>query len=165
MKNIRPFGWVIIALNVYFLYVFFSNVDGTESDAALGLGFMFLMFWLAIMNVVLYVIYRVTGGKKRDCPACGIGVKKGLTICPSCNFDFVKAAGGEPQEEFKKKVVQKERSPLLIKYDELNDFVQVIVILALGFIALYGGTWLLSPFSQYATDAHCGINVILHLPC
>ena len=103
MKNIRPFGWVIIALNVYFLYAFFSGVDGTESDTALGLGFMFLMFWLALMNVVLYVIYRVTGGKKRDCPACGMGVKKGLTVCPSCNHDFMKAAGGEVQEDLKKK--------------------------------------------------------------
>ena len=98
MKNIRPFGWVIIALNVYFLYAFFSGVDGTESDTALGLGFMFLMFWLAIMNVVLYVIYRVTGGKKRECPACGQNVKKGLTVCPSCNFDFMKAAKGPVQD-------------------------------------------------------------------
>ena len=94
MKNIRPFGWVIIALNVYFLYAFFSGVDGTESDTALGLGFMFLMFWLAIMNVVLYVIYRVTGTKKRECPACGKNVAKGLTVCPSCSFDFMKAAKG-----------------------------------------------------------------------
>jgi len=98
MKSIRPFGWVIIALNVYFLYVFFSDVDGTESDTALGLGFMFLMFWLAIMNVVLYVIYRVTQGKKRECPACGQTVKKGLTVCPSCNFDFMKAAKGSTEE-------------------------------------------------------------------
>jgi hypothetical protein len=97
MKNIRPFGWVIIALNVYFLYSFFSGVDSTDSDTALGIGFIFLMFWLAIMNVVLYVIYRVTGTKKRECPACGQTVKKGLTVCPSCNFDFMKAASGSPE--------------------------------------------------------------------
>ena len=98
MKSIRPFGWVIIALNVYFLYAFFSDVDATDSDTALGLGFMFLMFWLAIMNVVLYVIYRVTGTKKRECPACGVNVAKGLTVCPSCNFDFMKAAKGTQAE-------------------------------------------------------------------
>jgi hypothetical protein len=98
MKNLRPFAWIIIALNIYFLYVFFSDVDGTESDTALGLGFMFLMFWLAIMNVVLYVIYRVTGTKKRECPACGVNVAKGLTVCPSCNFDFMKAAKGTQAE-------------------------------------------------------------------
>ena len=98
MKNLRPLAWVIIALNIYFLYVFFSDVDGTESDTALGLGFMFLMFWLAIMNVVLYVIYRITGTKKRDCPACGENVKKGLTVCPSCNYDFFKNATVKPEE-------------------------------------------------------------------
>lgn len=103
MKNIRPFGWVIIALNVYFVYSFFSGYDPNAGDTANGIGFMFLLFFLAIMNVVLYVLYRVTGGKKRDCPACGVGVKKGLTVCPSCNFDFAKAAGGEAQDDLKKK--------------------------------------------------------------
>ena len=100
MKGIRPFGWVIIALNAYFLISFFMNVDTSASadSTATGLGFIFLMFWLAIMNVVLYVIYRVTGGKKRECPACGQNVKKGLTVCPSCNFDFMKAAKGPVQD-------------------------------------------------------------------
>ena len=99
MKNIRPFGWVIIALNAYFLISFFMNVDTSSSadSTATGLGFIFLMFWLAIMNVVLYVIYRVTGGKKRECPACGQTVKKGLTVCPSCSFDFMKAAKGSTE--------------------------------------------------------------------
>jgi hypothetical protein len=43
--------------------------------------------------------------------------------------------------------------------------VQLVVIFAVGFIALYFGTLFLSPFSQYATDVHCGINVLLHIPC
>ena len=93
MKGIRPFAWVIIALNIYFVVAFSLEIDSTDSDTALGLQFMVLMVWLAIMNVVLYVLYRITGGKKRLCPACGKNVKKGLTICPSCNFDFMKAAG------------------------------------------------------------------------
>jgi hypothetical protein len=165
MKNLRPFAWVIIALNAYFFLSFFMGIDGTESDTVVGLGFIVLIFWLAIMNTFLYVLYRITGGKKRDCPACGIGVKKGLTVCPSCNYDFMKAAGGEPQDDFKKKVVQKERNPLLTKFDELNAIFQLVIILLVGFIALYFGTLLLSPFSQYATDVHCGINVLLHIPC
>jgi hypothetical protein len=166
MKNIRPFGWVIIALNAYFFVSFFMNVDTSSSadSTAIGLGFIFLIFWLAIMNTFLYVLYRITGGKKRDCPACGIAVKKGLTVCPACNYDFMKAATGEPQEDLKK-VIHNERNRLLAKYDDLNDFVQIIVILVLSFIAIYGGTWLMAPFSQYAADAHCGINVILHISC
>jgi hypothetical protein len=97
MKNIRPFGWIIIALNAYFFISFFMNVDtsSTANNTATGFGFMFLIFWLAIMNTFLYVLYRITGGKKRDCPACGVGVKKGLTVCPACNFDFMKAAKGD----------------------------------------------------------------------
>ncbi len=100
MKNLRPFGWVIIALNAYFFWSFFKDVDTTNpsDDLSLGFGFMFLIFWLAIMNTFLYVLYRVTGGKKRECPACGQNVKKGLTVCPSCNFDFMKAAKGTQAE-------------------------------------------------------------------
>lgn len=100
MKNIRPFGWVIIALNAYFFYAFFKDVDTTSTadSSALGFGFMFLIFWLAIMNTFLYVLYRITGGKKRECPACGQTVRKGLTVCPSCNFDFMKAAKGPTEE-------------------------------------------------------------------
>jgi hypothetical protein len=93
MKDIRPFGWVIIALNAYFVFVFFKDYDTTASDTANGFGLMILVFWLAIMNTFLYVLYRITGGKKRECPACGSRVKVGITNCSKCGFDFMKAAG------------------------------------------------------------------------
>ena len=99
MRNIRLFGWIIIGINVYFLYALSKGVydigyDG-GGDAAVGIYvFVSLIVW-AVINVVLYVLYRVTGGKRRECPACGHNVKKGLTICPSCNFDFLKAARGD----------------------------------------------------------------------
>jgi hypothetical protein len=86
--NIRPFGWFIIILNLYFLFNYFQTYDSTASDTVNGFAFMFLMFWLAIMNTVLYVIYRVTGGKRRFCPVCAKPVARGLTVCPSCNHDF-----------------------------------------------------------------------------
>ena len=96
MGNIRIFGWVIIALNAYFFISYFMSVDTspTADNTATGIGFVFLIFWLAIMNTFLYVLYRITGGKKRECPACGKNVKKGSTVCSSCNFDFMKAANG-----------------------------------------------------------------------
>ena len=101
MRNIRPFGWVIIVLNVYFLYALFNGVSQLDSDGsgdtATGIYiFMFIIIW-ALINIVLYVLYRVTGGKRRECPACGNSLKKGLTVCPSCNFDFMKAANGASQ--------------------------------------------------------------------
>lgn len=106
MKNLRPFAWVIIAINAYLLYGFLSGIvsmskDGS-SDTGIGIYFFLSVFVWALINVPLYVIYRITGGKKRDCPACGMGVKKGLTVCSSCNFDFAKAAGGEAQGDVKK---------------------------------------------------------------
>jgi uncharacterized membrane protein len=95
MKGLRPFAWVIIVINAYFIISFFSSYDVNADDTANGIGIMVLIFWLAIMNTFLYVIYRITGTKKRECPACGVNVKKGLTVCPSCNFDFMRAAKGE----------------------------------------------------------------------
>ena len=100
MKNIRPFAWVIIALNVYFFLSFFLNIDtsSTSDSTATGIGFIILMFWLAIMNTILYVLYRITATKKRLCPACGSKVPVGLTVCEKCLFDFRKAATGGTQE-------------------------------------------------------------------
>jgi hypothetical protein len=94
MKDLRPFAWVIIAINAYFVISFFGSYDVNADDTANGIGIMVLIFWLAIMNTFLYVLYRITGTKKRECPACGQNVKKGLTVCPSCDFDFMKAAKG-----------------------------------------------------------------------
>jgi len=98
MKDIRPFGWVIIAINAYILVSFFAGYDVNGDDTANGLAIMVTLFFLAILNTFLYVLYRVTGTKKRECPACGKNVKKGLTVCPSCNFDFMKAARGSAEE-------------------------------------------------------------------
>lgn len=98
MRGIRPFGWVIIVINAYIIISFFSGYDVNGDDTANGIGIIFTFFFLAILNTVLYVLYRVTGTKKRECPACGQTVKKGLTVCPSCNFDFMKAAKGSTEE-------------------------------------------------------------------
>ena len=105
MKGIRPFGWVIIVLNVYFFVSFSMQIDPNDSDTALGIQFFVLIFWLAIMNTFLYVLYRVTSGKKRVCPACGSKVKVGITTCSECSFDFMKAASGQVPSETKEQQV------------------------------------------------------------
>lgn len=92
-RNVRPLGWVIIAINAFMLYWFSSGVSDLADDATAAGMFIFLfMFIWALINVPLYVIYRVTGGKKRECPACGSRVKVGVTTCSKCNFDFMKNA-------------------------------------------------------------------------
>ena len=98
MRDIRPFGWVIIAINALLFYSFISGVlelgaDGS-GDIAAGIYIFISLIILAVVNIVLYVLYRITGTKKRECPACGVNVKKGLTVCTSCNFDFMRAAKG-----------------------------------------------------------------------
>lgn len=92
MRDIRPFGWVIIGVNALIVVNFFYGISGEDDSTVIGIAFVFSLFILAIINIPLYIIYRVTDTKKRQCPACGVGVKKGKTICPSCNFDFGKAA-------------------------------------------------------------------------
>jgi amino acid permease len=93
MKNMRPMGWVIIVVNALLLINFFTSVDPNNGDAVTGFAFIFTMFLMAIINVPLYIIYRVTGNKGRTCPACGVRVRVGLTECQKCNFDFKKQAG------------------------------------------------------------------------
>jgi len=93
MKNIRPFGWVIIAFNAYYLYAFSKGVvDLARNDVAIDMYAIMSLFVWAIINVILYVLFRVTGkGKSRTCPACGSKVKVGITSCSKCGFDFMKA--------------------------------------------------------------------------
>lgn len=98
MKDIRPFGWVIIGINALIVFNFFYGI-GSESDSTVvGIAFIFTLFILAIINIPLYIIYRVTDKKKRSCPACGSKVPVGLTVCEKCLYDFRKAASGETQE-------------------------------------------------------------------
>ena len=66
IMKLRPFAWVIIAINAYFVISFFMDYDPNGDTTANGIGIMVLFFWLAIVNVVLYVIYRITAGRKSD---------------------------------------------------------------------------------------------------
>ncbi len=172
MKGIRPFGWVIIALNAYFFVSFFVGLDPNDSETVVGLSFIFLIFWLAIMNTFLYVLYRITGGKKRECPACGVGVNKGLVVCPSCKFDFKKAASGEAQPELTSQEIQeplatttKSQSELSKKFKGLHPALQSGIALVLITVGLYVITWLLAPYSEYMDNALCGLNSLANIQC
>lgn len=93
MKNIRPFGWVIIGINVLLLLNFFSSLDRNTTDLALIVGLLFTLFLMTVISIPLYIIYRITAKKGRVCPACGVSVPVGLTVCQKCLFDFRKMAG------------------------------------------------------------------------
>ena len=64
MKKLRPFAWVIIVINLYFIGSFFWDYDVNADATANGIGLMVLIFWLAMLNTFLYVIFRVTAGRK-----------------------------------------------------------------------------------------------------
>jgi len=68
MKKIRPFGWVIIVVNLYFVINFFRDYDVNGDPTANGIGVMVLVLWLAILNVVMYVLYRVTSRQRASNP-------------------------------------------------------------------------------------------------
>ena len=64
--RLRPMSWVIIIINAYFVINFFADYDPNADATANGIGIMVLVLWLAILNVVLYVIFRITAGRKGD---------------------------------------------------------------------------------------------------
>jgi hypothetical protein len=153
MKDIRPFGWVIIALNAYFVFVFFKDYDTTASDTANGFGLMILVFWLAIMNTFLYVLYRITGGKKRECPACGSKVKVGIINCSKCGFDFMKAASGQvPIETKDQQVLQVLQSEDTEAKLSKRSLLLTRVLPPVGLLLIVG--YLFSAFGQDSDDSY-----------
>lgn len=109
----RPFTWIIVVINVLFLAWVISaggaaagncegltgaDLDacqvGTGIGATLGIG-VIIFFW-ALIDVILGVVWLVTRSGRRACPACGTDVKKGRTVCRKCGYDFT-AATRPPQ--------------------------------------------------------------------
>jgi len=82
------------------LFLWFVVFAGSDDPTVGALGFIIFiipfLFIMTLLNVILYVIYRVTRSKDktRDCPACARVVAVGITTCGGCGFDFMKAAGG-----------------------------------------------------------------------
>jgi len=103
--KLRPLSWVIIAVNLFFVYATFSGLSGaskscdglsgddlsvcqagTAIGASLGVGII-LFFWVLI-DLILLVIWLVTNKNQRECPKCGRRVKRGLTECAKCGYQF-----------------------------------------------------------------------------
>ena len=109
MRSWRKLTWFILVLQVLFVYwivagtasvVNESCVGLTGDDLAIceagtaigaGLGIGLIIFLWAAVDIILGIIWLVTNRKTRSCPTCGKDVKKGLTACKGCGFDFAKA--------------------------------------------------------------------------
>ena len=66
------------------------------STAGSGIAVVALWFIWFFGFIALSLIWFMTRPKGRDCPACGENVKRGRTVCPSCQFDFAGAVDHEP---------------------------------------------------------------------
>ena len=105
MLRIRPLSWIIIIINIFFIYATISGVSetskscngltgddlsicqaGTAIGAGLGVG-VILFFWLLI-DLILLIIWLVTNKSQRECPKCGRRIKRGPTVCPKCGHQF-----------------------------------------------------------------------------
>lgn len=73
-----------------------AELSGCQAGTAIGgtIAFSFIaMIWF-LGFVVLALIWLMSRPSKRQCPRCGNDVKKGLTVCPSCQYEFGQAAAG-----------------------------------------------------------------------
>lgn len=68
--------------------------DATDVGAGIGVALVGVLGFFGF--VTLSIIWFMTRPKGRDCPVCGEKVKKGLTTCPHCGYDFSVAAGASP---------------------------------------------------------------------
>lgn len=118
----RKMTWFILAVNALMLVLIISAASSAHdtnvancttgttsafltqedcvnfSDAGTGLGVAFVVVLWVMTDMILGLIWLVTNrSKKRDCPACGSSVKRGVTVCPTCSFDFVRAFGAGRQ--------------------------------------------------------------------
>jgi hypothetical protein len=108
MPGWRKMTWVILIFNALMLtWIIAGSVDtanncaGEVGDAldacqtgtAVGSGIaIFLIILLtALGDFILGVLWLVTRSSRRDCPVCGSGVTKGVTVCGNCRYDFVAA--------------------------------------------------------------------------
>lgn len=110
MPRLRFMTWVVLVFNILMLVWVIAGVAGVSDNcsgltgseldacqagtaigASIGIS-MVIGLWVA-GDVILGIIWLVTNRKKtRECPACGRDVRKGLTVCPGCGFDFAAAA-------------------------------------------------------------------------
>ena len=103
----RKMTWVLIVWCVLILAWAIgggaANNCGEEADelsrsaceAGTGIGVAIILFIGFVGFVFFALIWFMTRPKTRDCPRCGNDVKKGVTVCSSCGFDF--ATLGQPQ--------------------------------------------------------------------
>ena len=74
-----------------------GTLDQATCDAArnvgTGIGVALLVVLWFIGFLVLSLVWLMSRPRRRQCPRCGNDVRKGLTVCSSCSYDFATALG------------------------------------------------------------------------
>lgn len=113
MPKLRPFTWVILAVNAIFVAWIIGgavsashqtcspglSAQACQSASAIGTGIgvaLIIGLWVAA-DFILGVLWLITRPRGRDCPVCGKTVKPGLTHCLSCGTSFAAVYGGPPR--------------------------------------------------------------------
>ena len=85
MPQWRPITWLMLGWVALFV------VLGAAFRSPLGALELFVPGGFVVF-VILLAIVLVTRPRDRECPACGISVRRGETSCGHCGFDFAAAA-------------------------------------------------------------------------
>jgi hypothetical protein len=142
----------MIAFNVWAFLSFFGNVDSGDSDFVIGLSFFVYLIFVGVVNLILYVIYRISEKKVRNCPACNLKVKDGVTICGNCNFNFKSITEQTLTED------SLDPEPKLNNYSEsgipkLKKNIPIIAVGALVAIWVFGGSLTSSKSSDSSSSS------------
>lgn len=62
--------------------------DCQARNVGVGLAVTILITIWALGDVILGVLWLITRPRTRDCPVCGNSVRRGMTQCMTCGFDF-----------------------------------------------------------------------------
>lgn len=104
MSSLRPFTWVILAINALFLAWIIGgavsashqecssglSADTCQAASAIGTGIgvaLIVGLWVAV-DIILGLLWLITRPKRRDCSVCGHTARKGVTACRNCGTSF-----------------------------------------------------------------------------
>ena len=103
----RKATWVIVLWTLLMAFWIVSGVTAAPNNCAGKVGLelnacqydamgggigvpLILLLWY-VGFVALSLIWLMSRPERRLCPVCGESVKKGLTVCPGCGFNFASA--------------------------------------------------------------------------
>lgn len=109
----RKATWALAIFNILILIWLIAGIAGTSNNCAgltggalsgcqagtavgAGIGVTVIVLIWFIGFVVLGLVWLMSRPRHRQCPRCGHDVKKGLTVCRSCGYDFAQATAQIP---------------------------------------------------------------------